>query len=485
MRARLLKVPVQSRPEDLHVALGCRDRGVAGRDHVSYIVSLVLPVLALLFGIALLVALSIFFDLAFFREPLLPDKMEGFDWSIRFAWLLGGIGVSLLLIVLSSLTININRFSLHALYRNRLVRAFLGASRGRLRVPDPFTGFDQADNPEFARSRLLCGPDGWRPFHVINIALNIVSTDDHLAWQERKAASFTATPLHTGSSLVGYRRTVEYGGPLSLGTAMAISGAAASPNMGYHSSPAITFLMTLFNVRLGWWFGNPGPAGEHTYRKEGPLFALKPLVQEAFGLTTADKAYVYLSDGGHFENLGLYEMIRRRCRFILVSDAGCDPRFKFADLADAVRKIAIDLGVSIRFYGLEKLRPRPEGGADVGVDQPYHSVGEIDYQSVDGSDTKNGIILYVKAAYHGVEGAGIRGYAQANPEFPHQSTIDQWFTESQFESYRALGFEILDGILNKALAEPECRGTPDLEKILGTLQKLMIKESNTCQSFWS
>ena len=82
---------------------------------------------------------------------------------------------------------------------------------------------------------------------------------------------------------------------------MAISGAAASPNMGYHSSPAITFLMTIFNVRLGWWLGNPGPCGEISYRKEGPSFAIKPLVQEAVGLTTDDKEYVYLSDGGHFE----------------------------------------------------------------------------------------------------------------------------------------------------------------------------------------
>ena len=84
---------------------------------------------------------------------------------------------------------------------------------------------------------------------------------------------------------------------------MAISGAAASPNMGYNSSPIITFLMTLFNVRLGWWLGNPGPKGERTYSHDGPSFAIRPLVNEAFGVTTDDRKYVYLSDGGHFENL--------------------------------------------------------------------------------------------------------------------------------------------------------------------------------------
>ena len=323
----------------------------------------------------------------------------------------------------------------------------------------------------------------WQPFHVINIALNIVSAEDHLAWQERKAASFTASPLHSGSSLVGYRRTEAYGGALTLGTAMAISGAAASPNMGYHSSPAITFLMTLLNVRLGWWLGNPGSAGERTYEKEGPRFAIKPLVQEAFGLTTADRSYVYLSDGGHFENLGLYEMVRRRCRFILISDAGCDPEYKFEDLANAVRKIAIDLGVQIQFRGLEELKPRPEDGSDVGADHNYHAVGEIDYQSADGPNSKNGIIIYVKAGYHGTEGAGIRGYAKANSDFPHQSTIDQWFTESQFESYRALGFEILDGILNRALAEPACANSPTLEIVFSTLRELAT-QSRPSPLYW-
>jgi hypothetical protein len=82
--------------------------------------------------------------------------------------------------------------------------------------------------------------------------------------------------------------------------------------MGYNSSPAVTFLMTMFNVRLGWWLGNPGPRGQRTFRRDGPRCAIKPLIDEAFGLTTDHSAYVYLSDGGHFENLGLYEAVRRR-----------------------------------------------------------------------------------------------------------------------------------------------------------------------------
>jgi len=98
---------------------------------------------------------------------------------------------------------------------------------------------------------------------------------------------------------------------------MAISGAAVSSNMGYSSSPSVTLLLSLFNVRLGWWLGNPGEAGDTSYQTDGPGFAAKRLLTEAFALTTDERPHVNLSDGGHFEDLGLYEMVRRQCRFIV------------------------------------------------------------------------------------------------------------------------------------------------------------------------
>lgn len=130
---------------------------------------------------------------------------------------------------------------------------------------------------------------------------------------------------------------------MSLGTAMTISGAAASPGMGYHSSPALSLLLTFFNVRLGARLGNPSYAGDRTYKLLGPFFAAKPMIQEAFGLTSDRKRYVYLSDGGHFENLGLYEMVRRRCHLIVVSDAGCDPACGLEDLGNALRNLNVDV----------------------------------------------------------------------------------------------------------------------------------------------
>ena len=440
----------------------------------------------LIFALPIIAVLTILFvtGLLYWVAPLRYASRPALDifppgWFAIFGSLLIGLAVAVVLAWIASTCININRFSLHAVYRNRLVRAFLGASRPQ-RNPDAFSGFDEDDNPPM-QALWPKQPDGtwpardltqWRPFHVINMALNIVSTR-HLSWQERKAESFTVTALHSGSACKAYRRSGEYGGKtgISLGTAMAISGAAASPNMGYQSSPAITFLLALFNVRLGWWFGNPGPEGGETYRLAGPSFALRPLVDETFGLTTDQAPYVYLSDGGHFENLGLYEMVRRRCRYIIAIDAGQDPDYGFEDLGNAVRKIAIDLGVTIRFHGLELLEKRPERGI-VGAGHPYHAIGEINYPAADGGDPGDlGVILYIKPGYHGVEDAGIRAYATANPTFPHQSTIDQWFSESQFESYRSLGFEITDGILNDVLDRYDHRQTVDLAGMFRHLRK--------------
>ncbi|MBA2734205.1 MAG: patatin-like phospholipase family protein, partial [Acidobacteria bacterium] len=166
-----------------------------------------------------------------------------------------------------------------------------------------------------------------RPLPIVNIALNLMK-GDKLAWQERKAETFTVSPLHSGNHLLGYRRSSSYGGErgITLGTAFTISGAAASPNMGYMiSSPLVSFLMAMFNVRLGWWLGNPGPAGNRTFKRDVPQFAAGPVVVEALSMTDDKSSYVYLSDGGHFENLGLYEMVLRRCHLIVVSDASTDP----------------------------------------------------------------------------------------------------------------------------------------------------------------
>ena len=353
--------------------------------------------------------------------------------------------------VLMSFFININKFSLHSMYRNRLIRAYLGASRGEDRSPNPFTGFDPGDNLEMSKLAPKGGPVQ-KPMPVINIALNLVH-GEKLSWQQRKAESFTVSPLHCGSFAIepGYRRSSEYGRnpavdqAITMGTALAISGAAASPNMGYHSSPAITFLLTLFNVRLGWWLGNPGTAGEQTYNRSCPEFAVGPLLAEAFGLTDDHKRYVYLSDGGHFENLALYEMVLRRCHYILVSDAGCDEKMEFQDLGNAIRKIRIDLGIDITIK-LDRLKPLKQNGRCSG----HYAVGTIHYTRVD-QGKSDGILIYLKPSLSGNEPVDVLEYAAHHHQFPHEPTSDQFFDEAQFESYRRLGEHVVEQVFSPAL----------------------------------
>jgi hypothetical protein len=382
-------------------------------------------------------------------------------------WLVLALGAGLALLgCVIALLVNTNCFSLHAMYRARLIRAYLGASNGA-RQRNPFTGFDETDDIGMGELWPKAAPagDGKPPrktlFHVVNMALNLVQ-GDRLAWQERKAHSFTVTPLHAGSMAVGeeggYRRTrshpdgpySRYGGSdgISLGTAITISGAAASPNMGYNSSPLVTFMMTIFNARLGWWLGNPGPAGKDTFYLSSPRFTVRPIAAEAFGLTGRTAPYVYLSDGGHFDNLGLYEMVLRRCHLIVVSDGGRDPEGYRSDLGGAIRKIRADLGIPIEFPDEIAIYPRSADPKTL-AGGLYWAVGRIRYSAVDppapsadpaaARDARDGWLLYVKAAYYGTEPPDVYEYARANDAFPHESTVDQFFSESQFESYRALG----------------------------------------------
>jgi hypothetical protein len=329
--------------------------------------------------------------------------------------------------------IDVNLFSIYHFYRQRLVRCYLGASRCKERTPHPFTGFDPRDDVRLAAlcTAPLGKPQCQRPYPIHNTAMNLVA-GKQLAWQERRAAAFAFTPLAAGYSfrlpdergqlLSHYRPIAEYMDGVWMGSAMAISGAAASPNMGYHSSPALTFLMTVFNVRLGHW--SPNPANARNWRRHDPPFGGIYLLKELFGSTTHTSPFVYLSDGGHFENLGVYELVRRRCACIVAIDAGADRNSQFDDLGNAIRKCYADFGVIIDIHA--------EDLAD-----GYFAVGRVVYP-----DAPEARLIYIKPRLAGSEPADLLNYKSTHPGFPHESTADQWFDESQFESYRKLGHHI-------------------------------------------
>jgi hypothetical protein len=357
-------------------------------------------------------------------------------------------------LLLANRFINVNAFSLHGMYRMRLTRAYLGASN-LFRRPNPFTNFDPTDNLYEAD----LPKDGSAPLYVINAALNLVATRN-LAWQQRKAEPFTFTPLHCGCWRIGYAPTAQYGGyrGVRLGAAMAISGAAVNPNMGYNSSALVTLLMTFFNARLGWWLPNPGwPAlsasGEASTRsflqQAGPTWGLAPLINEALGNTNDTSRFIQLSDGGHFENLGLYEMVMRRCHTIIVVDADADSKFEFEDLGNALRKIYIDLGIPIAFPKYPAGPPVHKGkDNETDASNLYCFSGEIYYSCVD-KGAPNGKLVIIKPGLNGSEPGDVCAYAATHGTFPHESTVNQFFTEAQFESYRHLGSFVIDTIIDK------------------------------------
>jgi hypothetical protein len=378
-------------------------------------------------------------------------------------------GACLAAALLLAWRVDVNEFSVHLLYRNRLVRCFLGASVPTVRPFQPFTGFSSTDDLSLAdiTSTTPSAMDG-RPFPILNATLNVVR-GRQLALQMRKALSFIFTPLYCGfaRSLPGetnwemnYQLSSEAGPPpsakplralvkrwssrphtefpnpgVSLGTAMAISGAAASPNMGFYSDPGVGFLLTVFDVRLGWWIGNPRNLA--AWKEGHPRYGFAWLLRELLGLTNEEQPFVYLSDGGHFENLGIYELVRRRCKVIVASDVSQDPLYGGAELRNAIERCRVDFGVEI-YIDLGNFKPLgdpPRSGC-------HYAIGNILYPPNPrggGGHQRNGTLVLLKPSIATADPFDVRGYPQTNPQFPHDTTFNQWFDEAHFENYRTLG----------------------------------------------
>jgi hypothetical protein len=193
--------------------------------------------------------------------------------------------------------------------------------------------------------------------------------------------------------------------------------------------------MTLLNIRLGIWVLNP----RHEPRRlRWPAWYLL-MLREMLGVGMSEKgARIHLADGGHFENLGLYELLRRRCRYIIVGDAGADPGATLADLGQAVQRARADLGADIHIC------PDPLISDPKSTRTLTHLLGSVTY-----SDGTRGEILYLKALMRQELGADVYGYWRTNPDFPNQPTSNQFYGELQFDSYRELGRQLMDGIIGE------------------------------------
>src|SRR5262249_43450384 len=324
--------------------------------------------------------------------------------------------------IVAALLIDLRAFSSHDVHRVHLVRRFLGeaaASHASAAAPSarqdhdvPMASLWHPEQPRVAR----------RLFPVLNMAL------DHLGdLRRQKSDSFTVTRLSTGSAPFGYRSSTDYcasQGGISLGTAMVASGAGGARELVRHTAPLVALMLTLLGARHGLWLGNP--KSDVASRRARPRLAFTPTLEELFG--GGPKDYVHVSNGDWFDPLGVYEMIRRRCKVIVVSDTGLEP---LEYLGNVIRKVRLDFGVIIDMVDLELQGPK-----SISMDACC-AIAHIFYPEAAKSP---GVIIYLRPHLDGSEPLDIQSYAARHfPTFPRERVSSRHFDEEGAESYRGLG----------------------------------------------
>ena len=330
-----------------------------------------------------------------------------------------------------------NMLTIHGFYKSRLVRAYLGASNTRRGGATEADITDAVPEDDLLLVDMKNSRQG-APYHLINTTLNLVGGQD-LATQQRFSDSFVMSKLYCGSIRTGYRKTGEYAcGTISLGTAVAVSGAAVSPNAGAQSpSAALAALLTLFNIRLGFW----APTPDRSYwRTSSPRLWPVYSFEELLSQTTDLLPFCYLTDGGHFDNSGVYALIQRGCKTIVYADCGADPDTTLEDIGNLVRKVRIDFGTEIDLEKIVKaFRDTPPGAHLVSGTIEYSKAHAEAIGLPEGERKGTLIIVKPNLAETEATSVDVLQYSYLYSDFPQQPTADQWYDEAQFESYRRLG----------------------------------------------
>ena len=357
----------------------------------------------------------------------------------------------------------LNLSSLQSLYAARLTRAYLGASnRQRFEASDKDSrsvaephANDHVTLDDYYANPLM-------PIHLVNVCVNQNNDPaEQLVQRDRKGKPMALVP--GGFTLDGRlypmpRRgssSSEMDAELTIGDWVGVSGAAVSTGMGRASGFGFSLLLTLANVRLGrWWRSGvfrAQTASGRTARNWLPTqrYLLSELLGSFYG---TNRERQYLSDGGHFENTGIYELLNpaRGLRLIVTADCGCDPNYEFGDLANLIRLARIDYGVEIevdREAAFDSRLGNVFGTVDqFGGDAVSDKCAVLlkVYRTVDGrkAATPHQRIVLLKPRRLSSTGADVVHYQKAHPVFPQEPTSDQFFDEAQWESYRRLGFEV-------------------------------------------
>ncbi len=446
------------------------------------------------------------------------------------------LGQAVIVVCGIGVVIGISRYFLNnsshlPLYSARITRTFLGAGRrvsaeGNSVSPTHTLSADDLSPQVFWDPRVV-GEAG-APLHFINVTVNetvdgrtqlqnkerrgigmalgpcAVSLGVHhhviQPWQEHShsycSRNFRVFDYYNGSRLRGAfrwrgdapqdgpRNCKFHGDPLTIGTWLGISGAAFSTGIGWRTNLGLSLLTGLFNIRLGHWWRSRVHRPWSLSRILGPLFWVQQYyLRELFARFpgTANSLW-YLSDGGHFENMGGYELLRRRCPIVIIVDAEADGKYEFEGLGGLVRKARIDFDTHIEFLSHSeeggnlslaehvrdevlryfgdlshlargtwkpstdlplppvssgRVRYRLEECQESGLSLAHAALARIRY-----SNGEIGWLIYLKPTLVGDEPQDICRYHVEHPSFPHESTLDQFFGEAQFESYRYLGEHI-------------------------------------------
>jgi hypothetical protein len=482
------------------VALIGKMRGVLGgaeqKPSLFRRVWMVLAGIAFVYGIFLLAYAA---ALSLLDAPLLPDWIAQClaTWGVdpKLFW----PAVVLVLGLVATVVINVNHAAQHRLYRDRLMEVFC-AEEGALAT----CGWRAAKRAQSKEGWLKNLRNVDRPYHIINTCIITTDSTDR-RFRGRGGDNFILSPLYCGSDATGWAKTSACMPTLSIATAAAISGAALNAHSGPHGAglmrnKAYSAVLSFLGLHLGYWARNPSlyknarreplPSGLVSraaalmgWRNEKftnlPKLKFPNLLMPGLAALTGVELnehghFVQLSDGGHFENLAIYELIRRRVHFLWVSDAGQDGGFSFEDMSNAIERVRVDFGVNIRFrdpaYDLTHLIPgaiKSESSAEQNFFDRYklatrgYAIGTIEYPGV--PREQFGVIVYVKSTLtRGLPG-DLYGYKARNNDFPHQTTLDQFFDEEQFEAYRELGYRLASQLFR------DIDETPDLPPALQTI----------------
>lgn len=407
-----------------------------------YAAGAVVPVLGILAAYALFALGAVVSDEGFWgRWFHLPHTSHG-SW-----WL--GIGCGIVWVIVT-LFLSINTTSPLRLYRRGLASTFIRTEKK-----------DELLLTDLGNTR--------GPYHLLNATVNLPSSKRPVL-RERNGDFFLFSPHFLGAPSIGYAPTSSWRFDdrlPDLATAMAISGAAFSANMGLGSIRPLRALMAFLNIRLGYWIRKPLRPRRRASEQGNQLSSVQdqlgwfarlvrkllPAVDRYPGFLclfyemtgwfmNERKPWLNLSDGGHIENLAVYELLRRRCKFVIAVDGEADPEHTFQGLLTLVRHAQIDLGVRIE-PDVAELQPDPK----TGLCRSHFHLCRVHYPGEDAP----GLLLYLKSSLTGNESALIQRYRAANPTFPHQTTLDQFFDEEQFEAYRQLGVHIGEGLFAPAL----------------------------------